>query len=141
MLGYFMGTKPVTEQLGDGGSETGPQQYSVFESSNDGGATWTSSTFPRSIPDPNLNALVCPAAQTCYAAGGDLIPRRRGQRRREERAIVDPGQFAQRGRDREQRQRARERQAVAACRHNPPRPPRAPSPRRRPGSSRRPRPR
>jgi len=88
MLGYFMGTTPVTEQLGDGMSETGPPQYSVYESSSDGGATWTSSTFPRSIPDPNLNALVCPTAQTCYAAGGDLIPQHIGNTRNAESAVV-----------------------------------------------------
>jgi photosystem II stability/assembly factor-like uncharacterized protein len=88
MLGYFMGTKSVTEQLGDGMSETGPLQYSVFESSSDGGATWTSSTFPRSIPDPNLNALVCPTALTCYAAGGDLIPQHIGNTWNAESAVV-----------------------------------------------------
>jgi len=88
MLGYYMGSKSVTVQLGGGMSETGPLQYSVFETSDDGGATWTSGTFPRSIPDPNLNALVCPTARTCYAAGGDLIPQRIGNTWNAESSVV-----------------------------------------------------
>jgi photosystem II stability/assembly factor-like uncharacterized protein len=78
MLGYYMGTQSVTTHYGDGTTGTGPLQYSTFEVSDDGGATWSSSTFPRTIPDPSLLALVCPTARTCYAAGGDAIPQQIG---------------------------------------------------------------
>jgi photosystem II stability/assembly factor-like uncharacterized protein len=88
MLGYVMGTGTVTEKLGGGVSETGPAQYSVVAFSADGGATWTSRTFPRAIPYPNINDLACPTADTCYAAGGDLIPQQIGKTFNAESAVV-----------------------------------------------------
>jgi hypothetical protein len=48
-------------------------QYTVIAFSSDGGATWTTSTLPRTIPYPMMEALTCPTARTCYAAGSDLI--------------------------------------------------------------------
>ncbi len=53
-------------------------QYTVIAFSADGGVTWTASTLPRTIPYPMIDALTCPTAQTCYAAGSDLIAQRIG---------------------------------------------------------------
>jgi photosystem II stability/assembly factor-like uncharacterized protein len=77
MLGYYMGPGNAYDS-----------QYSVFDSSVDGGATWTSTTFPLSIPYPRLEALACPTVQTCYAAGGDLIPQRVGGALNEQSSVV-----------------------------------------------------
>jgi hypothetical protein len=54
-------------------------QYSVIAFSSDGGATWTASTLPHTIPSPLLDTLVCPTARTCYAAGSDDIVQRIGK--------------------------------------------------------------
>jgi hypothetical protein len=48
-------------------------QYTVIAFSSDGGATWTASTLPHTIPYPMIDALTCPTTRTCYAAGSDLI--------------------------------------------------------------------
>jgi hypothetical protein len=48
-------------------------QYTVIGFSADGGRTWTTSTFPHSMPYPMIDALTCPTTTTCYAAGSDLI--------------------------------------------------------------------
>jgi len=53
-------------------------QYTVIAFSSDGGATWAASTLPRTIPYPMIDALTCPTALTCYAAGSDLIAQRIG---------------------------------------------------------------
>ena len=53
-------------------------QYTVIAFSSDGGATWTASALPRTIPYPMIDALTCPTTQTCYAAGGDNIAQRIG---------------------------------------------------------------
>jgi photosystem II stability/assembly factor-like uncharacterized protein len=53
-------------------------QYTVIAFSTDGGVTWTASTLPHTIPYPMMDALTCPTALTCYAAGSDLIPHRIG---------------------------------------------------------------
>jgi hypothetical protein len=53
-------------------------QYTVIAFSADGGVTWTASALPRTIPYPMMDALTCPTAQTCYAAGSDLIAQRIG---------------------------------------------------------------
>jgi len=53
-------------------------QYTVIAFSSDGGVSWTPSTLPRTIPYPMMDALTCPTAQTCYAAGSDLIAQRIG---------------------------------------------------------------
>ena len=53
-------------------------QYTVIAFSSDGGATWTASTLPHTIPYPMIDALTCPTAQTCYVAGSDLIAQRIG---------------------------------------------------------------
>jgi photosystem II stability/assembly factor-like uncharacterized protein len=65
MLGYI---------LPPGNVASAASQYSVYDYSDDGGLTWTAVTFPKTIPAPRLDALACPTAQICYAAGGDLIP-------------------------------------------------------------------
>ena len=54
-------------------------QYTVIAFSSDGGLTWTASTLPHTIPYPMIDALTCPTAQTCYAAGSDLIAQRIGR--------------------------------------------------------------
>jgi hypothetical protein len=53
-------------------------QYTVIAFSSDGGATWTASMLPHTIPYPMMDALTCPTSQTCYAAGSDLIAQRIG---------------------------------------------------------------
>ena len=53
-------------------------QYTVIAFSSDGGVAWTASTLPRTIPYPMMDALACPNALTCYAAGSDLIAQRIG---------------------------------------------------------------
>lgn len=53
-------------------------QYSVIGFSADGGRTWRTSTFPRSVPYPPIDALTCPTTGTCYAAGSDLFAQRIG---------------------------------------------------------------
>jgi photosystem II stability/assembly factor-like uncharacterized protein len=53
-------------------------QYTVIAFSSDGGATWTASTLPRTIPYPMIDALTCPTSQTCYAAGSDNIAQQIG---------------------------------------------------------------
>jgi hypothetical protein len=54
-------------------------QYTVIAFSSDGGATWTASTLPPTMPDPMLLSLVCPTTQTCYAAGSVGIAQRIGK--------------------------------------------------------------
>jgi hypothetical protein len=51
----------------------------VIAFSSDGGATWTASMLPPTILYPMIDALTCPTAQTCYAAGSDLIAQRIGK--------------------------------------------------------------
>jgi hypothetical protein len=63
-------------------------QYTVIAFSSDGGATWTASTLPHSIPYPMIDALTCPTAQTCYAAGSDLIAQRIGKTYNEGSSVV-----------------------------------------------------
>jgi hypothetical protein len=63
-------------------------QYTVIAFSLDGGATWTASTFPHSIPYPMIDSLTCPTTQTCYAAGSDLIPQRIGNTYNEGSSVV-----------------------------------------------------
>lgn len=63
-------------------------QYTVIAFSSDGGATWTASTLPRTIPYPMIDALTCPTAGTCYAAGGDLIAQRIGRTLNAESSVV-----------------------------------------------------
>jgi hypothetical protein len=53
-------------------------QYTVIAFSSDGGATWTASRLPHTIPYPMIDALTCPTARTCYGAGSDLIAQRIG---------------------------------------------------------------
>jgi photosystem II stability/assembly factor-like uncharacterized protein len=53
-------------------------QYSVIAFSSDGGATWTASALPHTIPYPMIDTLTCPATRTCYAAGSDLIAQQIG---------------------------------------------------------------
>ena len=63
-------------------------QYTVIAFSSDGGATWTASTLPRSMPYPMIDALTCPAATTCYAGGGDFIAQRIGNGYSAESSVV-----------------------------------------------------
>lgn len=64
-------------------------QYTVIGLSADGGKTWTRiSTFPRSMPYPMIDALVCPTTTTCYAAGSDLIAQHIGNTYNEGSSVV-----------------------------------------------------
>lgn len=63
-------------------------QYTVIGFSSDGGQTWRTSTFPRSMPYPMIDALTCPTATTCYAAGGDLIAQHIGNTYNAESSVV-----------------------------------------------------
>jgi photosystem II stability/assembly factor-like uncharacterized protein len=64
-------------------------QYTVIGFSTDGGQTWTrTSTFPRSMPYPSIDALTCPTTTTCYAAGGDLIAQHIGNTYNAESSVV-----------------------------------------------------
>jgi hypothetical protein len=63
-------------------------QYTVIAFSSDGGATWTASTLPHTIPYPMMDALTCPTARTCYAAGSDLIAQRIGNTYNEGSSVV-----------------------------------------------------
>jgi len=64
-------------------------QYTVIGFSADGGQTWTrTSTFPRSMPYPSIDALTCPTTTTCYAAGGDLIAQHIGNTYNAESSVV-----------------------------------------------------
>jgi hypothetical protein len=63
-------------------------QYTVIAFSSDGGVSWTASTLPHTIPYPMMDALTCPTAQTCYAAGSDLIAQRIGNTYNEGSSVV-----------------------------------------------------
>jgi hypothetical protein len=64
-------------------------QYTVIGFSADGGKTWTrTSTFPRSMPYPSVDALTCPTTTTCYAAGSDLITQHIGNTYNEGSSVV-----------------------------------------------------
>jgi hypothetical protein len=82
MLGYVIGSGSQSGSMSVSKSgkitETVPDQYSVVGFSADGGLTWTIRRLPASIPYPSLNALACPTASLCYAAGGDAIPQQIG---------------------------------------------------------------
>jgi hypothetical protein len=53
-------------------------QYTVIAFSSDGGATWSESRLPHTMPYPMIDALTCPTTRTCYAAGSDDIEQRIG---------------------------------------------------------------
>jgi hypothetical protein len=63
-------------------------QYTVIAFSSDSGVSWTASTLPPTIPYPMMDALTCPTAQTCYAAGSDLIAQRIGNTYNEGSSVV-----------------------------------------------------
>jgi len=63
-------------------------QYTVIAFSSDGGVTWTASTLPSIFPYPMIDALTCPTAQTCYAAGSDDIEQRIGSTRNAASSVV-----------------------------------------------------
>lgn len=82
MLGYVIGPGPQGGSMSVSANgqitETVPDQYSVVGFSADGGLTWTVRRLPASIPGPSLDALACPTASLCYAAGGAAIPQQIG---------------------------------------------------------------
>jgi hypothetical protein len=78
MIGFVEHNGTVRDQIGGITSGKDAVQYTVIAFSSDGGATWTASTLPRTIPYPMMDALICPTTQTCYAAGSDLIAQRIG---------------------------------------------------------------
>ena len=63
-------------------------QYNVIAFSADGGATWTTSTLPHTMPYPMIDALTCPTTQTCYAAGSDDIEQRIGNTHNASSSVV-----------------------------------------------------
>jgi hypothetical protein len=73
MIGFVEHNGTVRDQLGGVTSGKDAVQYTVIGFSADGGGTWTTSAFPRSMPYPMIDALTCPTTTTCYAAGSDLI--------------------------------------------------------------------
>jgi photosystem II stability/assembly factor-like uncharacterized protein len=82
MLGYVIGPGPQGGSMSVGAdgkvTETVPDQYSVVGFSTDGGLTWTARRLPASVPGPFLEALACPTASLCYAAGEEAIPQQIG---------------------------------------------------------------
>jgi hypothetical protein len=78
MIGFVERNGTVRDQNGGVTSGKDAIQYTVIAFSSDGGATWTASTLPHTIPYPMIDALTCPTTQTCYAAGSDLIAQRIG---------------------------------------------------------------
>ena len=77
MIGFVERNGTVTDQFGVTSGKDAVQ-YTVIAFSSDGGATWTASTLPHTIPYPMMDALTCPTTRTCYAAGSDLIAQRIG---------------------------------------------------------------
>jgi hypothetical protein len=73
MIGFIERDGTVRDQIGGVTSGKDAVQYTVIGFSSDGGVTWTTSTFPHSMPYPMIDALTCPTTTTCYAAGSDLI--------------------------------------------------------------------
>jgi photosystem II stability/assembly factor-like uncharacterized protein len=87
MIGFVERNGTEGNQVGYS-SGTDAVQYTVIAFSSDGGATWTASTLPRTIPYPMMDALTCPTSQTCYAAGSDLIAQRIGRTYNEGSSVV-----------------------------------------------------
>ncbi len=79
MIGFVERNGTVHGPWGGVTSGQDAVQYTVIGFSADGGQTWTTRTFPRTIPYPQIDSLVCPTTQTCYAAGSDLIGQRIGK--------------------------------------------------------------
>jgi hypothetical protein len=73
MIGFIERNGTVRDQVGAVMSGKDAVQYTVIGFSSNGGETWTTSTLPRSMPYPMIDALTCPTTTTCYAAGSDLI--------------------------------------------------------------------
>jgi photosystem II stability/assembly factor-like uncharacterized protein len=88
MIGFVEHNGTMGNQVGYSSGKDAVQ-YTVIGFSADGGKTWTRiSTFPRSIPYPSMDALTCPTATTCYAAGGDLIAQHVGNTYNAESSVV-----------------------------------------------------
>jgi hypothetical protein len=87
MIGFIEHDGTVRDSVGYTSGKDAVQ-YAVTGFSADGGQTWTTSTFPRSMPYPWIDALTCPTAATCYAAGGDLIGQRIGNEQNAQSAVV-----------------------------------------------------
>jgi hypothetical protein len=87
MIGYVERNGTMKNQAGSTSGKDAVQ-YTVIAFSADGGATWTASTLPRTVPYPMLDSLVCPTARTCYAAGGDFIAQRIGNTINGESSVV-----------------------------------------------------
>ncbi|HEX5290795.1 MAG TPA: hypothetical protein VFX25_18180 [Streptosporangiaceae bacterium] len=73
IIGFAERNGTVRDSRRDFTSGKDAVQCTVIELTSDGGKTWTTSTFARSMPYPMVDALTCPAATTCCAAGSDLI--------------------------------------------------------------------
>jgi photosystem II stability/assembly factor-like uncharacterized protein len=87
MIGFVERNGTVGNQVGFTSGKDAVQ-YTVIGFSSDGGATWTTSTLPRSMPYPMIEALTCPTTTTCYAAGGHLIAQRIGSTYNAESSVV-----------------------------------------------------
>jgi hypothetical protein len=88
MIGFVEHNGTEGNQFGYS-SGTDAVQYTVIGFSADGGETWTrTSTFPRSMPYPMIDALTCPTTTTCYAAGSDLIAQHIGNTYNEGSSVV-----------------------------------------------------
>jgi photosystem II stability/assembly factor-like uncharacterized protein len=87
MIGFVERNGTEGDQVGSTSGKDAVQ-YTVIAFSSDGGATWTASTLPHTIPYPMMDALTCPTSQTCYAAGSDLIAQRIGSTYNEGSSVV-----------------------------------------------------
>jgi photosystem II stability/assembly factor-like uncharacterized protein len=47
---------------------------SAIAVTKDGGISWTSRTLPSEVPDPQLGAISCPSATTCWLSGSEAVP-------------------------------------------------------------------
>ncbi|HLK76885.1 MAG TPA: sialidase family protein [Streptosporangiaceae bacterium] len=87
MIGFIERNGTIGDQYGYTSGKDAIQ-YTVIAFSSDGGATWTASTLPHTIPYPMMSALTCPTTRTCYAAGSDLIAQRIGSTYNEGSSVV-----------------------------------------------------
>jgi photosystem II stability/assembly factor-like uncharacterized protein len=73
MIGFIEHDGTVGDQTGYISGKDAVQ-YTVMGFSSDGGTTWTTRTFPRSMPYPSIDVVTCPTTAICYAAGSTDIP-------------------------------------------------------------------
>ncbi len=60
--------------LGFGCAPNGLSESSDFALSTDGGRRWRAVPLPSDVPAPSLDAVTCPSAAVCWAAGEEEVP-------------------------------------------------------------------